>query len=360
MNKHKILGYIFLALVAAVIISGVYYWQYGGKKTGSVVTSYDQCIKDPNARILETYPEQCVLPSGQKFVNPNQTASNGVTSDWKTYTNTKYGFEFKYPKQFEAYTSYRTDLTGSEAESYYQNYMDPGGWLPVENIKIDGYSANKFSGPYCDGGGSGSCNFPWTTYIFIYKNHPLQIEFNADVSQNFEQLIFSTFKFTNSADTSTWKTYTSTKYGFEVKYPVGWKVVDNEGDVISVCKDCVSTLSQHINSTQVSVFPEGLATEGSVGESRIANLDLTQAQEKLIRDFYLNNNNQTRGYYISFSPVPIHWETYGYIWASVEVANETTEEIPSEGMPTIKLSGQVNSGDFSIIKQILSTFKFTK
>ena len=160
--------------------------------------------------------------------------------------------------------------------------------------------------------------------------------------------------------TANWKTYTNTQYGFEIKYPVGWKIVDNGGDIISVCKDCVSTLSQHVNLTQVSIFPEGLGTEGPAGESRIVDLDLTQAKEKLVSDFYLNNNNQTRGYYISFSPVPAHWETYGYIWARVEVTNKTTEEIPSEGMPIVKLSGQVSASDFNIINQILSTFKFTR
>lgn len=61
---HKLLAYLFGILAFAAIISGIYYWQ----TVANLPTSYVPIVhKDP-------------------------------TANWKTHTNTQYGFEFKYPE----------------------------------------------------------------------------------------------------------------------------------------------------------------------------------------------------------------------------------------------------------------------
>lgn len=61
--KHKILGIIFLVLAAAAIVSGIYYWQTANQTFAPLPIHKD------------------------------------ATANWKTYTNTQYGFELKYPSE---------------------------------------------------------------------------------------------------------------------------------------------------------------------------------------------------------------------------------------------------------------------
>jgi hypothetical protein len=72
--KYKIFGITFLVLIGAIVVGAVYYWQYGGQKPLAVSTTFEQCIANPQAKMLETYPEQCALPNGLKFVDPTQPA----------------------------------------------------------------------------------------------------------------------------------------------------------------------------------------------------------------------------------------------------------------------------------------------
>lgn len=72
------------------------------------ISSYDDCVKAKGSRIQESYPATCVTAGGQRFIQPistptvNPTKVVDPTANWKTYTNVKYRFEFKYPNQYEA------------------------------------------------------------------------------------------------------------------------------------------------------------------------------------------------------------------------------------------------------------------
>lgn len=166
------------------------------------------------------------------------------------------------------------------------------------------------------------------------------------------------------------ETYHSDKYSFEIQYPKEWYLdVSKEGEIprVTVHKDVITPenatlLSHHANMTLVTIFPEGLGTEGPIGQSRQIQGPLTEAQEKMVQELYLADD-QARGYYINFENPPVSWQVNGYVWGGVKVENMTTQEIPlpsgQEGYPQIKVSGNVDQEDFNTILQILSTFKFT-
>jgi hypothetical protein len=66
----------------------------------------------------------------------------------------------------------------------------------------------------------------------MINGSPLIISFDANGADESFNQILSTFKFTGStADTSTWKTYTNTKYKFEFRYPTD-KLLLNPSDGI--------------------------------------------------------------------------------------------------------------------------------
>ena len=73
---HKVLGVVFLLAAAGAAVAGIYYWQ----TVRNLPTSYQPIVhKDP-------------------------------TANWKTYTNSEYGFEFKYPNGWNANNA---SLTGA-------------------------------------------------------------------------------------------------------------------------------------------------------------------------------------------------------------------------------------------------------
>src|SRR5258708_4107533 len=87
--KYKILGVIFLVIIAAAVVGGVYYWQNPKPKKQPVPITQDE------------------------------------TANWKTYTNDLNGFEFKYPNDwsltnFDAYVS----LNSPENEKIFQQIQD--------------------------------------------------------------------------------------------------------------------------------------------------------------------------------------------------------------------------------------------
>lgn len=66
LSSHMILGVVFLIAALAAIVAGIYYWQ----TTSGIPSSFQAPIHKDS------------------------------TQNWKTYTNTEYGFEFKYPSNW--------------------------------------------------------------------------------------------------------------------------------------------------------------------------------------------------------------------------------------------------------------------
>lgn len=166
-------------------------------------------------------------------------------------------------------------------------------------------------------------------------------------------------------ETKGWQTYLSREYGFELKYPADWKTANDvaAGEPrFSIYKTGEAPLSHHVNATQVSIFPKGLGTEGAGGRNRQITADLTAAEEKTVME-YSTESGDKYAYYIGFKTVPSSWESYGYVWGSAVVNNYSVVEecaTPCEGYPSVWVKGDADQSDFAIVKQILSSLKFTK
>lgn len=63
---------VILGIVLFGALAGVGYFVWNSQKSTKTVVDYVTCAQQKDARILETYPEQCVF-GGQTFTNPNQT-----------------------------------------------------------------------------------------------------------------------------------------------------------------------------------------------------------------------------------------------------------------------------------------------
>lgn len=189
------------------------------------------------------------------------TSTPDETADWKTYRNDKYGFEMRYPLdwQEQLYGDGIAFLSASTIEYYKQGvYTDiiPDIGIsilsnpdngPIEEIRkdwyasyptkekitIDGHSAIRYDTTTSEPPAVLIDNGKTSIVVGLYRKE------DDRNKQIFDQAL-STFKFTDetsrllnqktqtpptatsSDDIADWKTYTNKQYQFEFKYPSVW------------------------------------------------------------------------------------------------------------------------------------------
>ena len=156
------------------------------------------------------------------------------TSDWKTYTNTQYGFEFKYPSDWEII---------AEQEKIIIRLAGPNppavlGILYFEIFSLG--TSEKYSiGNWIETtlGGQKAIKKPTapamgSPVIYLVANLNRSKEIRITVpsipSPSTYGQILSTFRFLDAAaSTADWKTYTNTELGISVDYLANWTLEDN-------------------------------------------------------------------------------------------------------------------------------------
>ncbi|MEO8065326.1 MAG: hypothetical protein ABI643_00530 [Candidatus Doudnabacteria bacterium] len=357
-SRHMILGVVFLLAAVGAIVSGIYYWQ-----------------------TVRQIPAFLQVPAHKDFM-----------ADWKAYSNTKYGLEFKYPPALALTTAddncATTDplaavachgdevyLSRDGAQQIILGINEPGSALLKQDstsvasvqadvlktrsiipnssgIKIykhpvyrgDGktfhyirYSFNKAGVDYFESPDSGVIPDLYDTYVYFgsrdYFATPTS-DPNFDSNQKTAELILSTFKFTtpsSTADTSTWKTYTNSQYGFEFQYPQTWvKVVDSQAS---------STDYLPVSRMFAAIYRTSYPAQDFSGRVDIYSVTLATV---LKDDPFLKNEKKLGNATVA----GISWQHFS---------------TPNGSDYYVEKNGKVYevSGTEEITNQILSTFKFT-
>lgn len=233
----------------------------------------------------------------EKVDKVEEIENQDQTADWKTYTNGKYGFEFKYPKNlieldrtlmteigqlfYLDLSDISIDIWNTKTYTYEQLMQPPPGGIDEKTIKQESISVNnspavKYSYTYV---GDDNLGVKPAQKIFIKKNGLVYI-FECH-EQKCDQIL-STFKFITptqgqteqnketdkvactmdakicpdgsfvgrsgpnceftpcSINTTTWKTYVNEKYvGYTIKYPSSFEIkkLEQTGDTVVTFDD---------------------------------------------------------------------------------------------------------------------------
>jgi hypothetical protein len=262
MNQKTVLMVTLTVLVTAVLVGGGTYYLLNAKA-------------DKDQKALQTQIDEL---TGKVATNDNTNAVADVTADWKTYTNTDYGFSFKYPINWNLNLGkpnssanivdkidFSTNLTGADGQySYFsiesKTYSGTASDYLAQLKQVDTENQNQ---------GGPSHNFPleenvtlgtdWlklSDVMTLAAKHDWYIKDNSgkifvakvlkqpgegpitDISSSIDTAnsILSTLQFTNN--TADWKTYTNTTFGYSVKYPKSWgEYSSNTAETVNLATD---------------------------------------------------------------------------------------------------------------------------
>lgn len=177
-------------------------------------------------------------------------------------------------------------------------------------------------------------------------------------------------------DTSDWEEYRNEEFGFSIRYPEDWKVAEERDHPVTPRLNIYKPDAEgnppytHHSSgvTHVSIFPQGIPTEGILGDSRESEVNFgVEAEEP--RDYILADGAPFATAANFVSP-PADWNQSGFIVAKTPIRDPETECL-RDGEPLPKEEecrpltgdrlirrGSVNKEDRAIQKAILESFRF--
>jgi len=205
-SKHIWITIVAVVITTIIVGSGIYAWQKSNLQ--STEQSLQQQITDLQRQITNLQkPTQPIITTPEETQEPIQFTNE--TTNWKTYSSSKYGFDFKYPSDL-VITSISTEGQIVLANS------EEGHWLltiKVENnsgnltlseivskeikkpdifqdITLDGKMAKKYSiANFGDYGNAGIILISGNNIVRIYGDD------STSVSKEYFEALLSTFKF---------------------------------------------------------------------------------------------------------------------------------------------------------------------
>lgn len=339
-HKKSKLIYLFIGLVILVIITF----------TASVA-----------ANIYKgTQPKPTPTPLAQK-PTPTPPPAGGPTASWKTFSNTTCGYSIKYPPNMETFflpdvgggnpsTSFESgsdnfsSKTGdgvsilylnihmsevSDASSFesirnYYNNEKSYTNLRFEDISVDGVKALRVTGDLF--------GKPFLEEDLTNKGCAYKISSDKDSIEMAKQIL-STFKFTDSADTSIWKTYIGD--GFTFKYPDAFSHANCPAsfDATALCSEKqtggTDPVYYYISSSVESSLPQKYKYE-SIKVNEVSGFKTLDVPSRSGTESIFIKNNENSYLDIFFTPFD--------------------KDAPFPNQDKFQ----------TIFSQILSTFKFTK
>lgn len=173
-----------------------------------------------------------------------------------------------------------------------------------------------------------------------------------------------------------WIEYTNEEYGFRMQYPPSWAV--KEGFVVSdpvisfypKTERLEPPYSHHSEATHVSVYPQGVATEGVFGQFNESKINDLQTK----KEFYLSDGS-VWALMVNFDDSiedKENWKAWGFIWGGQKVQNIEYSCLkggsidapidncdPFTGDEIVRV-GEINQDLKNTIDRVMASFEFVE
>jgi hypothetical protein len=180
----------------------------------------------------------------------------------------------------------------------------------------------------------------------------------------------------DQVDISDWSTYRNEEYGFSLRYPGNWEVFEGDDDPVAVRFNIYDPITgeglppydHHSQDVaHVSVFPQGVPTEGISGDSTSSNVSFG-VEVRNDHDYLLADGSRFATQ-ANFPSRPSSWNDSGFIFANTPVENleveclREGEKIPENECNPLMGDGLIRYGEIdeemrTIQKAILESFDF--
>ncbi len=180
----------------------------------------------------------------------------------------------------------------------------------------------------------------------------------------------------NGVDTDNWITYTNEEFGFSLNYPPEWEVLEATDAPIAPIVNFYSPESDtqglpFIHHSQeaihVSVFPQGVPTEGIFGEFVESEIEF-QVSVLNARDFILSSG-EVWATFANVEDSPNSWTESGFIFSGLVINNHkvdcfwggeliSPEQCDPPSGDQIVHHGSINEEDRLIQERMLESFDF--
>ena len=180
--------------------------------------------------------------------------------------------------------------------------------------------------------------------------------------------------------TSDWQVYANEQFGFEVKYPPGWRLatfpIDPAAPVFNIYKSSemaapVRPLTHFDSATHVSIFPHGLPTEGVSGQTQVSQVPFS-IPTRTARDFVLADDSIWAtfvGLYIQNISQNFVPTNAAFVWAGLKVDNLVEECRLNRAVMSLEKCdvmagdeiirhGSVSAADRHVQENIMSSFRW--
>lgn len=131
-----LVGIIIIVIVAVILFGGVFAYQYFTKSQNPISNAQP----NPNS-------QDASVPAGNTETNSSPAQNQQATEGWKTYRNDEYGFEFRYPSNFNIDEKNENGITLSDYERGKENFDESQRYISIKATGIPLNSQNKNTTP---------------------------------------------------------------------------------------------------------------------------------------------------------------------------------------------------------------------